>query len=242
MGTRRTTTVIVAVVLGAVASFTLYRYVQGIEDQVYAEARRVEVVVATVEIPKGTTGDEAIAAGLAVKLMPAEFRPESAITDVESVSGKVAAVGVPAGSVVVEDSFVAPTEVVLDTNAQRIPEGMVAITISVTPVQGVAGLVKPGDRVNLFSDDPSRPDAPAKQLLFENVDVLFVGQTPAPQPGEEPEVAAAGAPAETLQPGLITLAVPPAAASEIALVGDGGVYLALVPPGNVAVSPGDERG
>jgi pilus assembly protein CpaB len=239
VGTRRTTTVIVAVVLGAVASFTLYRHVQGIEDQVYADARRVEVVVATVGIPKGTAGDRAIAAALATKLMPAEFAPATAVTDLEAVRGKVARADVPAGSVVVEGSFVAPTETAPDTHAQRIPDGMVAISISVDQVRGVSGLVRPGDRVNLIIDDPARPDVPTKQVLFQNVDVLFVGQTPAPQPGEDPAVAAAGAPAEAAEGGLLTLAVPPLAASKIALVGDAGIYLALVPPGNepVAVPP-----
>ncbi len=235
MGTRRTSMVIVAVVLGGIASFTLYRHLQGIEDQVYADARQVEVVVATIDLPKGTAGDLALSAGLTTKMMPAEFRPESAITSIDSIRGKVANLDLPAGTVVVENAFVDPAQAVLDTNAQLIPEGMVAISISIDQVRGVAGLVRPGDKVNMIVDDPTTPETPTKQVLFQNVDVLFVGQTPAPQPGQDPAVTAAAAPAETTGGGMLTLAVPPDAASKIAFVSDAGIYLALVPPDNVAV-------
>lgn len=235
MGTRRTSMVIAAVVLGMIASFTLYRHLQGIEDQVYGDANPVEVVVAAVDVPKGTTGEQAIAGGLATKMMPAEFRPASAITTIESVRGKVANLDLPAGTVVVENAFVPPTQAVVNTNAQLIPEGMVAISIAVDRVRGVAGLIRPGDRVNLIVDDPSSPDTLTKQVLFQNVDVLFVGQTPAPQPGQNPVVAAASAPAEVGAGDLLTLAVPPLAASKIALVSDAGIYLALVPPNNTPV-------
>ena len=229
MGTRRTSMVLVAIVLGGVASFTLYRHLQAVEDGVYADARQVEVVVADADVPKGTTGDEAIASGLTTKLMPAEFRPATAITAIDSVRGKVARLDLPAGTVVVENAFVDAAEALVDSNAQIIPEGMVAITISVDQVRGVAGLVRPGDKVNMIVDDPNSADRVTKQVLFQNVDVLFVGQTPAPQPGQGPP---APQPADAGGSGLLTLAVPPLAASKIALVSDSGIYLALVPPGN----------
>ena len=239
MGTRRTSMVIAAVVLGAIASFTLYRHLQGVEDQVYGDARHVEVVVAAVDVPKGTGGDQAIASGLVTKMMPAEFRPSTAITTVDSIRGKVANLNVPAGTVVVENMFVDTAQAVVDTNAQLIPEGMVAVSISVDQVRGVAGLIQPGDKVNMIIDDPSVPETPTKRVLFQNVDVLFVGQTPAPQAGADP--AAAAPVADPAGGGLLTLAVPPLAASKIALVSDTGIFLALVPPGNppVEVPPVD---
>lgn len=224
--------VIAAVVLGAIASFTLYRHLQGVEDQVYGEARQVEVVVAGVDVPRGTGGDAAIASALVTKMMPAEFRPATAITAIDSLRGKVASLDIPAGTVVVENTFVDVAQAVVDTNAQLIPEGMVAVTISVDQVRGVAGLVRPGDKVNMIVNDPNVPETPTKQVLFQNVEVLFVGQTPAPQAGADP---AAAAPADPAGGGILTLAVPPLAASKIAFVSDSGIYLTLVPPGNIPV-------
>lgn len=229
MGTRRTSMVIVAVVLGGIASFALYQHLNGIEQQVYADARPVEVVVVDVAVPKGTSGDEALAGALTTRSMPAEFRPATAVAGPESIRGKVAAHDLPVGSIVVENMFV-DVEQALNTNADLIPEGMVAVSISVDQVRGVSGLVRPGDKVNMIIDDPASPGT--KQVLFQNVNVLFVGQTPAPQPGEDPAAAPAADPAGG---GLLTLAVPPLAASKIALVSDAGIYLALVPSDNVAV-------
>ena len=225
--------VIAAVVLGAIASFTLYRHLQGVEDQVYGDARQVEVVVASVDVPKGTSGDQAIASGLITKMMPAEFRPATAITTVDSIRGKVANLNLPTGTVVVENMFVDTAAAVVDTNAQLIPEGMVAVSISVDQVRGVAGLIRPGDKVNMIVDDPSVPETPTKRVLFQNVEVLFVGQTPVPQADADP--AAAAPVVDPTGEGLLTLAVPPLAASKIALVSDTGIFLALVPPGNLPV-------
>ena len=72
-----------------------------------------------------------------------------------------------------------------------------------------------------------------ERYLFQNVNVLAVGSTPAPQPGENTTAAAT----PTAGGGLMTFAVPPNAAAKIALAN--GVYLTLVPPGNqpVAVPP-----
>jgi pilus assembly protein CpaB len=233
VSTRRTSMVIAAVVLGGIASFSLYRHLDGIERQVYADARPVEVVVVDVAIAAGTSGDQALTGAVSTRPMPAEFRPATAVASPEAIRGKVAALDLPVGTIVVENMFV-DAEQARDTNAELIPEGMVAVSISVDQVRGVSGLVRPGDKVNMIVEDPTSPGT--KQVLFQNVDVLFVGQTPAPQPGDDPAVAAAAAPAaDPAAGGLLTLAVPPLAASKIALVSDAGIYLALVPSDNVPV-------
>jgi pilus assembly protein CpaB len=226
--------VIVAVVIGGIASFTLYRHLAGVESQVYADALQVDVVVVEVDLPEGTTGDVAIATAVTTKRMPAEFRPTTAIADIESIRGKVASLNLPAGTIVVNNMFVDPAQVIPKTNAQRIPPGMVAITISTDQIRGVAGLVRPGDKVNMIVDDPATPETPTKQVLFQNVDVLFVGQTPAPQAGQD-TTATTVAVADPSGGGLLTLAVPPLAASKLAFVGSEGIYLTLVPPDNLPI-------
>jgi Flp pilus assembly protein CpaB len=111
--------------------------------------------------------------------------------------------------------------------AQRIPPGQVAVTINVDTVRGVAGLIVPGDQVNIMAAAPD-----GQRFLFQNVNVLAIGNTPAPQPGDTTATStpAAGG-------GLMTFAVPPLAAAKISVAS--GVYLTLVPPGNqpVAVPP-----
>ena len=114
---------------------------------------------------------------------------------------------------------------------ERIPPGQVAISVQVDQVKGVANLIVPGDQVNLLATAPD-----GERYLYQNVNVIAVGATPAPQPGE---TTASTTPAGGS--GLLTFAVPPQAAAKISVAN--GLYLTLVPPGNqpVAVPSVDEH-
>jgi hypothetical protein len=92
----------------------------------------------------------------------------------------------------------------------------------------VANLVVPGDKVNMLATAPD-----GERFLFQNVNVIAIGSTPAPQPGETTATTTAASNTS----GLLTFAVPPLAAAKIALAKD--LYLTLVPPDNqpVAVPP-----
>jgi Flp pilus assembly protein CpaB len=117
------------------------------------------------------------------------------------------------------------------TAAQRIPAGRVTVTISVDSVSGVGGNLLPNDKVNLLVAD-STGSEPAERVLYQNVEILFIGTQAAPQPGE---TQAATAP--PVSNGLITFSVPPEAASRIVFAAQqrGGIYLSLVPPDNKPV-------
>src|SRR5207237_1543476 len=99
--------------------------------------------------------------------------------------------------------------------------GQVAISIQVDQIHGVANLIVPGDKVNILAAAPD-----GERFLFQNVNVIAIGSTPAPQPGET--TATTAAPATSA--GLMTFAVPPAAAAKISVAQ--GIYLTLVPPDN----------
>ena len=97
-------------------------------------------------------------------------------------------------------------------------------------MRGVSNLVAPGDKVNLLVTTPD-----SERTLLQNVDVLAVGASAAPQ--TDPQ-----APAANAGNGLITFAVPLAAAQKIAYVTAEReftrLYLTMVPadnaPANVA--------
>ena len=129
------------------------------------------------------------------------------------------------GQVVVEGMFVDPA-VAPVTSANRIPAGQVAVSFQFDAVHGVAGLIEPGDKVNIMT---STTDG-GQRTLFQNVDVLFIGARAAPAPGAT--TASTVAPVDPAGGSLITFAVPQLAAERIALAArqDGGLYLTLVPP------------
>ena len=208
-------------VLAAIAAAATFVYVRGIESRAYDDARLVEVFVASAEIPKGTPGENAAAVAIKASRIPAKFRPATALTSLDAVRGKVALSTLSTNTVIVDGQFVEPRAAQV-TFSQRIPAGNVAITVSVDQVRGVAGLLVPGDKVNILAADGA-----AQRVLYQNVPVIAIGTTAAPQPGETQAVQNPGS-------GLITFAVPPDAASRIAFAATqgGGLYLTLVPQDN----------
>jgi pilus assembly protein CpaB len=241
VSSRRTLIVIVAVVIGAIASFALFQYTNGAEDRAYGKARRVTVLVVKKDIPKSFLGADAVQQGyVGEALIPQEFRPATALTTTAGLEALVAKGDLSAGQVVVDGMFVTP-DTAYSTNAERLQEGMVAITISVDQVRGVAGLIVPGDRVNMIIDDPIEGFAvdgvrkPVKTVLYQNVKVLAIGTQLEPDLGEAVVAPGSTAPPETVASNLMTLEVPPDAASRIAYVGSEGLYLTLVPPNNAPV-------
>ncbi len=150
MGSRRTVILIAAVLIGAIAAYALYNYVNGVEDRAYDNAKRVQVFVVKQPIAKGTPGDQAIGDKLVQSgQIPQEFRPATAITDTAVLTGKVALTDLVPGQVVVDGMFVDQATAFV-TFSERIPVDQVAVTVSVDQVRGVAGLLVPGDKVNLM--------------------------------------------------------------------------------------------
>lgn len=228
MGSRRTLLVFVAIALAVVAALANFLYVRGIESRAFDNARMVEVFVASGEIPKDTPGEQAAAAAIKADRIPAKFRPGNAITSLDELKGLVSLSTLSPNTVIVRGQFVEPRAAQV-TFSQRIPAGNVAITVSVDQVRGVAGLLVPGDKVNILVDVNK-----VRVVLYQNVPIIAIGTTAAPQPGETNQVQNPGS-------GLITFAVPPDAASRIAHAAtqSGGLYLTLVPQDNepVAIPP-----
>jgi Flp pilus assembly protein CpaB len=240
---RRVVVLVLSFVLAALAALATYSYLQGTQDRANKGAALVQVYVVRHDVPKGTPAEKAFSDGyLGTTQIPAKLRPASSIVDPKQIAGKVALVALPANQVVVDGLFV-DQRVAQVTNAQRVDPGQVAVSISLDTVRQVNGLLVPGDLVNVMAKRPYKLDRvtpdqaklgyAAGQLqsgwgvLYQNVKVLFIGATAAPQAGETGKVVAPGS-------GVITFAVPQEAAERIVLAsqGDGGLYLTLVPPGN----------
>jgi pilus assembly protein CpaB len=255
VGSRRTIILIAAIVVGAIAAFALYTYVGGIEDEANDNARRVDVYKVVKDIPKGFFGDEAFEQGYVERdQIPAEFKPASSVTSADQINALVAINTIPANQVITTDMFTTQ-QASLTTFASLLKENQVSVTVSVDQVRGVAGLLVPGDVVNMLVlaepiDAQGNPvtvppgttegdyiyDQVAR-YLYQKVQILAIGQTKQLQPGETASTAADGS-AATPASGLITFAVPPEAAQRIVSVSGGGetqIYLSLVPRDYVPV-------
>ena len=242
MSSRRTLILIAAALVGVIAAYALFTYVGGIEDEANDNAERVEIFKIVQDIPKGTFGDEAFTQGLIESdVIAKEYRPATAITDPSQIDGLVAISDLPANQVVVSNQFVSQAES-LSTFSSLLKNNEVAVTISTDQLRGVAGLLVPGDFVNLLVTVPPTGAAeegggaessgavysqPAR-VLYQKVQILAVGQTRKLEPGETAETNPDGTPANATTSGLITFVVPAAAAQQIASVEGSSYYLTLV--------------
>jgi hypothetical protein len=246
---------IAAVVVGAISAFLVFNYVNSADNRAEGNARKVDVIRIAKDIPKGTQGSEAQAQGmLETAQIPAEFKPATAIIDPSIIQDKVAVAQFATGQILVDGMFADPIES-LTTFAGRVPNDCapngfqgsttnkpvpcVGVTISVDQTKGVAGVIVPGDYVNIMmAPDPlcggSAPSCVPARVLYQSARVLFVDKSAVPQPGE---VSANGTttanPSGTSQTaantGLITLEVPAKASQLIASVDPASIYLTLLP-------------
>jgi hypothetical protein len=214
---------IAAVVVGAISAFLVFNYVNSADTRARAGAREVDILKVQSDIQKGLSGREAIQQGKLVHAkIPAEFKPQTAITDESIIADKVAVANYTTGQILVDGMFADAIDNQI-TFAGRVPDDCggidpttgkpaqcVAVTISVDQVRGVAGVIVPGDLVNILvlpdtpfcggatgdaggivtfgsNQQPTPGGAgicnPAR-VLYQAAKVLFVDKTAVPQPGE----------------------------------------------------------
>ncbi|CAN5772360.1 hypothetical protein BH10ACT1_BH10ACT1_30730 [soil metagenome] len=247
---RRTLILVAAVVIGALASFLVWNYVNGVQDEAYSNAEQVPVYLVKQSVARGTSGLEA-QAYIAKENIPRKFKPGNAIANIEDITGKVAVSDLVPNQVVVADMFVDASDPSARASfAERLTRirntDQVAITINLDTVRGVAGLIEPGDFVNILVTQPARTDegaavgtAPATnavgnlslsaRFLYQKAEVLAVDQQSVPQAGAAVAPADGAAATETTaNTGLLTLIVPAKAAQYIASVPPEQFYLMLV--------------
>jgi pilus assembly protein CpaB len=236
MTSKRTVVVTVAVAVGVMASVLSYVFLNNAQDNAYHNAKLVNAYVITKAIPRTLSGADVANGGyLQEKKVPAEFRPSSAITRLDSIRDEAADANLPAGEIIVNGMFASP-DTIASVAAETVPTGDVAISVSVDQVHAVAGLIQPGDKVDILLDINGNQET----YLYQDVPVLAVGTTLVPAPGASASAAQTTA---TTTSNVITFAVTPDAAARIALADSdgggvtGGIYLALEAAGNPPASP-----
>lgn len=247
---RRGPMIALAIVLALVGTGAVYSYLKGADSRVLANKQATSVLIVDKRIPAGTTVKDVIAGGyVRTDKVPAESKPVGALLTLTGITATdVSLTEMQAGQVVVGTMFgkVAPT-----TSGLKIPDGMVAVSITVTSDADVAGYVQPGAQVAIFDTFPvldaqGNPSGSkggggdktnwATKLLLPRVLVLAVSQ------GAPGKTQAAAAAADSL---LVTLAVNQMDAERIIHIRQTGLlYLALLSEHSVtAPSPGvDNQG
>jgi pilus assembly protein CpaB len=167
---------VAALIVAIIGTVLLITYVNGAESRAYAETETREVYVVKDSIAAGTAAG-AVAKSVEKKALPAASLADSAVTDLGSIQGKVAAVALEPGEVLLESRFASANEL-RGPNRFAVPEGMQELTLKLPIERVVGGTLSAGDTVGVFLSFPKDEGAPAQtQLTYHKVLVTGVQMT-----------------------------------------------------------------
>ena len=231
---------VVALALGLAGAGLSMLYLNAREAQLREalkpKSQPIAVVVASRDLVKG---DKLNSSTLSIRRIPSEYVDPNALTpdEFDSVDGEVLVQNLAKGKPLLK-SFIG-REFPLDFS-DTIPEQRRAMTIQVDEINSIAGLIRPGNRVDLFVNLPASAfddgkeqtsGSPGNQILpvLENVEVLATGQSTARDYEEKVRLLRGGVMA---QPDThftnLTLNVTPKEAALLAMSLDKGDLLALL--------------
>src|ERR1035437_351665 len=213
---RRVMAVVAAMVVGLIGVAAVLLYASGADARAVAGQRPQTVFVAQGLVPAGTTAADAVAKGLMVPTkIAAKGVPAGALTKVNAATGKlVALTDIAAGDFVIASRFgTTPT----GAKAIQVPDGQVAISVSLSDPGRVGTFVTPGSHIVIY-DTYQPPAGPAgapgatkqTRVLLDDALVIAVGSTsltPAANANANGQGQSSGA--------LVTVALPPDAAAKL---------------------------
>lgn len=226
---RRKILLVVATVVAALGATLVFLYAQGAENRAVAQFQTVEVLSAAQRIERGESVDDALAAGkVTLESVTVDEVLEGAGSDDETFAGQVALTTIYPGEQLLPVKFGAADEVE-STSTLPVPDGKVAIAVSLTDQGRVGSFTRPGSEVAIYLSAVPEDGTPAyTRMLLPRVTVIGAGSTTQVQAAAataEGEVAA-----EQLPNTLLTLAVDQQEAEKVLFAQDAGTLsFALLP-------------
>lgn len=148
-----------AILLAAVGTWILVQYVSTADDRAREGQELVEVLVVEAPIPAGTPVVEATRSIETVEF-PRDRVADDALQSLDSVRGLVTAIDLFPGEQVLASRFVDALELAEAARSVEVPDGLLELSVQLTPERSVGGLLRPGDRVAVLSSfDPFTLDA-----------------------------------------------------------------------------------
>lgn len=164
----------ISLAAGLFAAFLLYSYSQDKKaeyDKTYGTMKNV--VVAKKDIPEMMTIDDSM---LEVLQRPSDFMEPGAVADPELAVGQVAGKAILKGEQILGSKLLIPGA---DTGISlQVAPSKRAVTLPVDEVRGVAKLIRPGDRVDIYAAIDSGKGIVQRRevtLLMQDVVVLATG-------------------------------------------------------------------
>jgi pilus assembly protein CpaB len=202
---RRVMAALAATVVGLIGVIAVLFYAKGADTRAVADQRPQTVYVAQQMVPAGTTAAQAVSSGLmAPTQIAAKGVPVGALSKVDDATGKlVALTDIAAGDFVIASRFGTTP---LGQKAIQVPDGQVALSVSLSDPGRVGTFVTPGSRIVIYDTYlPSTAGTKETRALLADVLVIAVGSTSLTPVAN----AGAQAPASSSSGALVTVALLP---------------------------------
>jgi len=184
---------IIAVFSGVLAILLLNVYLRNREAEIWQRVKEAQKQFQPTKPPEKTgivllaqqdiaPQTPITAEDLAIREIPVNYIQPGAVSSLGEVIGQIASVPIAAGEQILTTKLLSPVKVG-KTLSEITPPGMRAVTVSVDKISSVAGLIKPGDFVDVFASisPPSGGEwagieskVPHIIPLFQGVEVLAV--------------------------------------------------------------------
>lgn len=147
---RKVIGVVAAIALAALGTIILVRWVEDAEERALAGEEQVQVFVIRERVEAGTPIEDFLDA-LDVDEVPVKVRAASAVTNLESMAGRIAAVDLLPGEQLTASRLVVPQA--FDNRDLRVekPEGYLELTLSMNATRFISGIPRAGDTVALIA-------------------------------------------------------------------------------------------
>jgi pilus assembly protein CpaB len=237
-------TAALAFLLAVLGTIGVLAYVRGANQRAIQGIKAVSVLVASKEIPSGTTANTALRDGLlSLQRLPESSVPPDALPSLSGVGSLVTSAAVHPGQVLLRPMLVVASQA---TAGVAIPPGKLAVTVQMCLPAAVAGFIHAGSQVAVFdtygdknlnvqetcgqSHQAAATGSVHTRIVLTKVEVLSVGSAPNSISGSQTAsstVSDAGQAAETLV--LVTLAVDQNDAERVITLDQAGLpYLGLL--------------
>ena len=193
---RKLVAIISAAILALVGIIALVGYARGAEERAFADAKLVEVLVVTTEIPTETPASR-IGSAVKLKKVPVAVRVKGALTSLDAVKNLSTNSVLKPGEQLIAERFGTSSG---KDGASSLPPGMQEVSIALSAPRLPTGVLKAGDRVGLMASFAKQGgDGGYTNVVMNNLLVTRVSESVLNKVGAE----------EAGVPVLVTFAVDP---------------------------------
>jgi pilus assembly protein CpaB len=228
---RRFLAAVAALVLLVAGTAVLLAYVHGADSRALAGTRTVDVLVVEKPIPEGTAGSD-IAGMVTTEVVPAKVALPGRVTDLASLTGRVATVGLEPGEQLLADRFQKPADL-QPPGTVPVPAGLQEVSVLLEPQRAVGGRLAAGDTVGVVVSLKPDGGKPETHAVLHHVLVTQIQGAPAPADSSQTSgtaQTASSASATPTQSLLVTVAVSAAQAEAVVFGAEHGtLWLTLEP-------------